>query len=237
MTQRTTQDAPLPPAGEDQSTRQRLLEIAGRVFADKGFDRATGKEICEQAGANTAAVNYYFGGMAGLYAAVLQEAFSRLVTAKALSAAVADQTDARSRLEAILTLCVRTLTGLTSASWVLRVVAREIVAPSPALTILRETEMVAKTRILRAVVGELMGLPPEHPAVARGCVSVLAPCVLLLLHDRGTFHRAFPDFGMTAADAPVLVRHLMSFALAGLAAVAAEARQQRGEGGIQSIER
>jgi hypothetical protein len=76
-----------------------------------------------------------------------------------------------------------------------------------------------------------MGLPAENPAVARGCVSVLAPCVLLLIYDRGTFKRAFPDFGLVAEDAPVLVRHMMCYALAGLAAVAADAGQDHGSDG------
>src|SRR5262245_41172153 len=158
---------------EDQGTRRRLLEAAGQVFAEKGFERATGKEICERAGTNTAAVNYYFGGMEGLYAAVFQEAHSRLVTLDALSAAVADKADARSKLEAILDLFVRTLTGPASSSWVLRVVGREMVAPSPSLDELREKEILPKARILRSIVGELMGLPEDHPAVARGCVSIL----------------------------------------------------------------
>jgi AcrR family transcriptional regulator len=65
---------------DDQTTRQRLLEVAGQVFAEKGFDRTTGKEICERAGINTAAVNYYYSGIEGLYAAVVQEAHSRFVT-------------------------------------------------------------------------------------------------------------------------------------------------------------
>src|ERR1700679_1016390 len=65
---------------DDQTTRERLLEVAGQVFAEKGFDRTTGKEICELAGINTAAVNYYYGGIEGLYAAVVQEANSRFVT-------------------------------------------------------------------------------------------------------------------------------------------------------------
>src|SRR5260370_36481377 len=69
----------------DQGTRGKLLEAAGHVFAEKGFDRATGKEICERAGTNTAAINYYFGGMEGLYAAVVWEAHDRLVPFEAVS--------------------------------------------------------------------------------------------------------------------------------------------------------
>src|SRR5215472_12197320 len=115
-----------------QGTRAELLEAAGHVFAEKGFDRATGKEICQRAGANTAAINYYFGGMEGLYEAVLQEAPRRLVTVEALTTAIAGEADAKAKLETFIALLVRALTGPASSSWVLRVLAREVIAPSPA---------------------------------------------------------------------------------------------------------
>src|ERR1700722_12755811 len=115
---------------DDQTTRQRLLEVAGQVFAEKGFDRTTGKEICERAGINTAAVNYYYGGIEGLYAAVVEEAHSRFVTFADAAAAIAGKTDARSKLEAILQLIVRAIVGPTLSSWDLRVIGREVVAPS-----------------------------------------------------------------------------------------------------------
>src|ERR1700761_5661167 len=102
--QRPRADASAQRGRNDRTTRQRLLEVAGQVFAEKGFDRTTGKEICEQAGINTAAVNYYYGGIEGLYTAVVQEAHSRFVTFAAAAAAIADKTDARSKLEAILEL-------------------------------------------------------------------------------------------------------------------------------------
>jgi AcrR family transcriptional regulator len=212
---------------DDHSTRQKLLEAAGQLFAEHGFDRTTGKEICERAGTNTAAVNYHFGGVAGLYAAVVREAQGQLVTAEAMSAAVAGKADARAKLEAILRLFVGILTGPASSSWALRVALREVVDPSPAGAALAEKEVRPKVRILRAVVGELMRLPADHPAVARGCVSVMAPCVLLMIYDRHTLRRAFPDFNLTAGEAEGLVRHLLGYALGGLSAVAADAR--RGE--------
>ncbi|HLN31720.1 MAG TPA: CerR family C-terminal domain-containing protein [Gemmataceae bacterium] len=208
----------------EESTRAHLLEVAGQVFAEKGFDRATGKEICKQAGTNAAAINYHFGGMDGLYASVVQEANSRLVTLEALSAAVAAQVDAKAKLEALLGLCVRTLTGPAS-SWVLRVFSRELVAPTPALAAMQGKEKQAKSRILKAIVGELMGLPEDHPAVARGCISILAPCLMLLIADRRMLKRVFPNLGLDAENAPSVMRHMVQFALAGLSAVARDARQ------------
>jgi len=213
------------PAKQDPGTRQQLIEAAGQVFADKGFDRATGKEICRRAGANAAAINYHFGGVEELYAAVVWEAHSRLFTLEAISAAVAGKADAKAKLRAIIELIVRLLTGPGPSSWVVRVLGREIVAPSKALDKLREKEILPKTRIMRSVVGELMGLDDDHPAVARGCISVMAPCIMLLIFDRRTLKRAFPAIDLSHDGAEAVARHLVHFALAGLAAVAAEAKK------------
>src|SRR3954451_22724831 len=46
---------------ENLKTRQRLLEVAGEVFAEQGFKNATVREICKRAEANVAAINYHFG--------------------------------------------------------------------------------------------------------------------------------------------------------------------------------
>jgi TetR/AcrR family transcriptional regulator, regulator of cefoperazone and chloramphenicol sensitivity len=211
---------------DDPSTRQQLLEIAGQVFAEKGLHQATGKEICERAGTNTAAINYYFGGMEGLYSAVVHEAHARLITLEALSAAVAGKVDPKAKLQAVIELIVGKLLGPVSSSWVVRVIAREVVAPSPALDALREKELLPRTRILKAIVGELMGLPGDHPAVARGCVNIMAPCVLLLIADRRILKRAFPDFGFRPEDTQAVVHHMVQYALAGLAAVAREVRSE-----------
>src|ERR1700694_5510718 len=53
-------------------TREKLLEVAEQVFADRGYQAVTIREICVQAGANVAAVNYHFGDKLGLYTEVLQ---------------------------------------------------------------------------------------------------------------------------------------------------------------------
>ena len=211
---------------DDSDTRQRLLEVAGQIFADKGFGLATGKEICERAGTNTAAVNYYFGGMEGLYAAVVEEAHSRFITFEAVSAAVAGKGNPKAKLEAVVGLLVQALTGPTSSSWALRVLGREVLAPSFAFDVLRDKEFLPKTRILRAIVGGLMGLPEDHPAVARGCISVMAPGFLLMLFDRHTLQLAFPALGLAPDQAEALGRHFIQFAEGGLAAVASAVRKE-----------
>ncbi len=48
-------------------TKVRLLEAAGQEFAEKGYDGATVRAICDRAGMNLAAVNYHFGDKEHLY--------------------------------------------------------------------------------------------------------------------------------------------------------------------------
>src|SRR5260370_30493250 len=211
--------------GFRKGTRAELLEAAGHVFAEKGFDRATGKEICERAGANAAAVNYYFGGIDGLYAAVLEEANRRLLPLEALSAAIAGKTDARAKLQAIIELVVGKLMDPIASSWVFTVFSREIISPSPAIEALLEKQGMPKARVRRSIVAEVTGLPEDHPAVARGCISVLAPMLMLFVADRRILRRMFPNFALGREHAQDLPRHTVPVALAGLPATARVARK------------
>ncbi|HWQ09635.1 MAG TPA: CerR family C-terminal domain-containing protein [Holophaga sp.] len=60
-----------------QDTRRRLLESALVIFADKGFDGAGIRDIAERAKANSAMVQYHFGGKEGIYLEALRFAFEQ----------------------------------------------------------------------------------------------------------------------------------------------------------------
>jgi AcrR family transcriptional regulator len=197
--------------------------VAGQVFAEKGVDRATSKEICARAGANVAAINYHFGGFEKLYAAVLCEAHRRLASVEMLRDAVvhAAGAGAEAKLRAVIRLIIESLTGPVSTTWVVRVLGRELMAPSAALEVLREREIGPKSLVIREIVASLTGLPQDHPTVARGCISVIAPCFMLLLLDRRALKRIFPT--LAPEDAQGMTEHLVRFALAGLTAVGGDA--------------
>ncbi|MFD2145162.1 TetR/AcrR family transcriptional regulator [Mucilaginibacter antarcticus] len=52
--------------------KDHILDVAERVFADKGFDGASTRLISGEAGVNMAMLNYYFGSKEGLFLAVFQ---------------------------------------------------------------------------------------------------------------------------------------------------------------------
>jgi AcrR family transcriptional regulator len=52
------------------TTRQELLDAAREVFADRGVDGATTREIAQRAGVDPAMIAHYFGSKGGLFDAV-----------------------------------------------------------------------------------------------------------------------------------------------------------------------
>jgi len=66
-----------PHPSETQDSRERLLEAAIILFAQKGFDGVGIRELALKAQANSALVQYYFGSKEGLYTAALKFLFDQ----------------------------------------------------------------------------------------------------------------------------------------------------------------
>ncbi len=118
--------------GYDRHTRQRVLEVAARLFADRGFRKVTVRDICTAADANVAAVNYHFRDKMGLYREVLEEAITLIRTADAAQIASAGG-PAEVRLRAHIQAYLHRLLAHGADSWVHRLMYREIAEPTPVL--------------------------------------------------------------------------------------------------------
>ncbi len=60
------------------ATRERILEAATRVFAERGFSGARVRGIAGEAKANVATLSYHFGDKRGLYMAVVERHFEQV---------------------------------------------------------------------------------------------------------------------------------------------------------------
>jgi len=216
----------LPGRREDgATTKAQILEAAGAVFAEKGFDRATGKEIAERAGSNSAAVNYYYGGIEGLYADVLVEAHRRLLTYDKLVALAESPGEPTEKLKSLIGLIARRITGPGSSSWALRVLSREILSPSSVFPVLVKQEILPKKLVVTGIIGEILGRPHDDPAVTRCTLNIIAPFAMLLVGNRQIFTQVLPGFNSGEPEVQEqIVEHFQRFALAGLAATAAALR-------------
>ncbi len=63
---------------ETEDTRDRILAAAQRLFAEKGFDATSVRDITTEAGCNVASVNYHFGGKDNLYLETFRSMLSLL---------------------------------------------------------------------------------------------------------------------------------------------------------------
>jgi AcrR family transcriptional regulator len=209
--------------GDGAATRAQLLEAAGRIIADKGFDRATGKEIAELAGSNSAAINYYFGGMEGLHAEVLVEAHRSVASYDELAALARGTLAPEEKLRRLIAIALAAVSQTRGHSWALRVLSREFLAPTVARRVLEDRELLPKKQLIMGIVAELMGLPEDDPVVDRCCFSIVAPITMLLVCERDISRDAFPCLDCDRKMAETMTDHLHSFALGGIAAVAKSA--------------
>ncbi|MGA2028035.1 MAG: CerR family C-terminal domain-containing protein [Syntrophobacteraceae bacterium] len=209
----------------DHRTRSRLLEAAGIVFSDKGFERATAREICDLARVNSAAVNYYFGGKQHLYVEVLREAHRRLENFGARIKAVAEDTRASEEtLEGFFTGLLHMVLDPSRAGWVVRVIMREMASHTDALAELVELQIRPTARLFRTIIARLMDLPVGHEAVVRGTLSTVAQFISIS-QNRYVIELIYPDLDLRGEGIDRMARHIWRFTVAGLRAVARDIEQ------------
>jgi len=62
---------------EKEKSRQRILDSATKLFAQKGYDGVGIREICKDANANICMISYFWGGKEGLYKGIVDNLIER----------------------------------------------------------------------------------------------------------------------------------------------------------------
>lgn len=197
------------------STRGAILEVAGQVFAERGYAEATSKEICERAGTNGAAVNYHFGGKESLYEQVLVEAHRQMVSLEDLDAIVGSGKSPKGKLRAFFSL-VLCSAARAPELWGIKIFLRELLAPSPSVDKLLATAVLPKIHAMRTLIQDATGLPAESPHVQRALVLVVMPCIGLILFPEKLRSALLPA---TTADAEGLIDDMLTYTFSGLRAL------------------
>ena len=200
--------------------RQQLIAAAGEVFAEKGFQGATSREICLRAGANLAAVNYHFGGFDALYMATLRAAHERAIWIGPLDVEGFDDMPPRDKLSAVLRNLVDRLSRSTADSWEMRLVAREMVVPTFAHADFITESIGQRRAFLKAILAEILGVAPDNPVIERCMLTVIAPWIVMSIINRPALEMFIPDLADADNGPRRLVDHVERFVMAGLEAVA-----------------
>lgn len=201
-------------------TRRRLLDSAGEVFAEKGFARATIREICKNARTNIAAVNYHFGDKQKLYLAVFADC--RMVGEN--DRPVPAGMPAEAQLREFIRQFLKHLLDSGRPSWFARLLAREMTEPSGALDSFVEEHVRPNQIALQEIVHEILGdLPPR--VIAKCTVSVIAQ--MLHYHfARPVLKRLSPIYADLDQHVEELADHITRFSLGGIRAIAERYQRQ-----------
>jgi TetR/AcrR family transcriptional regulator len=115
-----------PSADARLDAQDKLLDAASRLFAERGVGQVSLRTVAAEAGVTPAMVHYYFGSKEGLYDAMIERTFDRvLVAVRSLAARPADGSRPRERLAAVLEVIVG---SFAAEPWVPMLVVREVLS-------------------------------------------------------------------------------------------------------------
>jgi AcrR family transcriptional regulator len=203
------------PPVPDTATRQRLLEVAGEVFAEQGFRSATIRDICARAGANVAAVNYHFGDKERLYLAVLEHAHSTALGRYPPDLGTTGDSSAEERLRAFVRSFLLRMLDEGVPAWLGKLMAREMIEPTAALDGLVERVMRPLFVQLVGIVEELSGAGTD-PERVRLCAKSVVGQVLFYRHAQECLRRLEPAEPRDSERIERLADHVTIFSLAAI---------------------
>jgi AcrR family transcriptional regulator len=195
------------------ATRAKLLDAAGRMFAERGYQATTVRDICARAGANVALVNYYFGGKQGLYTAVLRQLMARSAHLDEVRGALDQDAPPEDILRAVIKARLRGLCPGVLADEKSRILMHELAQPTPALTqVINDISRPLYERML-ALVGGIIGRRP-HDEKTRLCVHSVMGQMIVYALARPFLVRLWPELKMTPAQLDRIADHIADFSLA-----------------------
>ena len=202
---------------ENIKTRQRLLEVAGAVFAEHGFKNATVREICKRAEANVAAINYHFGDKQALYSEALRYWVRESLAKYPPNMGIHASSTPQEKLHAYVRSFFWRIFDEGRPSWYGKLIAREMIEPTHALDDCAKETMRPISELLREIVRALApGASDEQ--IRRSALSIIGQ-IVFYLHCRPAIDKMYPDVCYTRQEIDRLAEHVTKFSLAALKSI------------------
>ncbi len=199
-------------------TRSKLIDAAGQVFSESGFQAATVREICARAGVNIALVNYHFGDKLELYTEVLRHsvgASGNGIINQAIASVAPPEAAFRELIQAMLLRVCRA----DRPGWHFRLMMHEIAQPTPAMANVIDETMRPVYDRFRELISVMIDLPPDHDTVRLATHSVIGQ-VVHYAHARKIISSVWPELELNPERIAQIATHIADFSLAGLGRLA-----------------
>ncbi|HEX5470783.1 MAG TPA: CerR family C-terminal domain-containing protein [Lacipirellulaceae bacterium] len=196
---------------DSDTTRERIADAAGEIFAERGFDGTTIRDICQRAGANVAAVNYYFGDKQRLYVEAVVRAHRWRMEQFPLPDWPADTT-AEQKLTDFVTTFIRRVRIGPEITWHTRLMMREMAHPTAACVELAQSSIRPQFEILLQILRELV---PEGTTVEElrlAAFSIVGQCLFYHFADP-VIRNLVTTEDYATLDVQRLAQHITDFSL------------------------
>jgi AcrR family transcriptional regulator len=213
-----------PSAGE--GTRERLVQVARQLFAERGFHHVTVRDIIQEAGANLAAVGYHFGDKLGLYRHVVEAEIAAMVKLnESLRARANDPRENVSAEEKIRIYIRNYLPRLMNpephVEWAQRVFRHEMAQPTPIAQEIADKILKPRMRYLAELVAEAMGSDVSDKRVQLCAFSIQAQCMFYVRDAFRSF--VLPRWpAQTHEELRIAADHIADFSIAGMRELASK---------------
>lgn len=194
---------------DTDDTRQRILDAAEEIFAERGQDGATVRDILKKAGVgNAAAVNYYFGDKDRLYHEAVKYA-CRCCTQGEQFPEWPAGTPAAVKLRDFIRVMVRRMTAPHSPAS-LTLMFRELAQPTAAGEAVVGGYIRPIADTLDAILNEL--LPSDTPAMKRHLTafSIVGQC-MHYKHNRAVVARLVGESEFSGYEPDTIAAHIIDF--------------------------
>lgn len=196
-------------------TKARILNAAGQTFATKGFAAATVREICNLAGANIAAVNYYFHDKHQLYLESVRAAECGQQTVPQFE--WTPKTPRDQKLADFIRHMMKMMLDRDAPDWHLELMMREMARPTAACTDVVQNFIGPTFNILVQILDEF--LPPETPIRDRHihAFSIVGQCLLYRYQRNiGRMLLGEEEYQALMTEEEYLADHVIRWSLAAL---------------------
>lgn len=201
--------------GQLPDTRRRVLEAAGEVFAEKGFEKATIREIVERAGANLNAVNYYFRDKQGLYEALFEQAYQNVAQEDQDEFARMRALPPARRLRGFVRHAIRRFAVRKQTPWQVRLMFREMTEPTGVLDGMTERFIRPHFMELVGIVRDVAGHQIPELAARLCAESIIGQCIHFV-HGQAVIEKLIPELECTSDGVEIIEEHITEFSLAAI---------------------
>jgi AcrR family transcriptional regulator len=203
------------------ATRERLLDTAEGLFAERGFRAASVRHITAAADCNLAAVSYHFGGKERLYEEMFRRRLSamrqqRLETIDGVLREAGEGATLELLLRTFATVFLEPFVDQSRGRLLMQLFGRELAEPHLPAGVLAEMIEPVHSAFGDALVRLRPGL---EPVTARQCSHSVVGLLVHALRLRSGFG---PVSGSCRASLalPDLIEHVVAFSAAGIEALA-----------------